>query len=71
MLSDFGLGPICESLADGLSLTYNPNENPNYIAAPEVLSPPDGATLISMYTTKSDVYDFGSLTLDVSLFFGS
>lgn len=65
MLFDFGLDPLCESIADGLSLTYNPNDSPNYIPAPEVLCPEEGTSIVGRYTPKSDIYDLGSLILEV------
>lgn len=64
MLSDFGLEPLCEYIADGLTLTTN-NSSSNYVPAPEVLSPKEGTGPLERYTTTSDVFDFGSMILEV------
>ncbi|KAG8862599.1 hypothetical protein FRB96_001157 [Tulasnella sp. 330] len=64
MLSDFGLNPLCEYIADGLTLTTN-NSSSNYIPAPEILCPEEGSDPLERYTVASDVFDFGSMILEV------
>ncbi|KAG9003502.1 hypothetical protein FRB94_003085 [Tulasnella sp. JGI-2019a] len=64
VLSDFGLHPLCEYIAEGLTLTTN-NSSSNYIPAPEVLAPEECSNAQERYTIASDVYDFGSMILEV------
>lgn len=64
MLSNFGIEPICQRIAVDITLTSGSALVNSYIPAPEILSPPYGD--YPLYSSKSDVYDFGSLMLEVS-----
>jgi serine/threonine protein kinase len=61
-ISGFGLKPLCEYITEGMTLTTSPGKEGGYIQAPEVLAPDEDS---EKYTTASDVYDFGSMIIDV------
>ncbi len=65
MISDYGMELICAHIASEVNLTAGSSTVNSYIPAPEILSPFTDDHPI--YTFKSDVYDFGSLMVEVCL----